>query len=96
MSLAFGYQGKKALVFGGTKGIGWATTKSLASKGCDVVCMSRSLPTEELPSNVTHETCDVLNREDVADVCKKHACVALRMWQLISRLHGHLIVSTVA
>ena len=72
MALAFGYAGKKALVFGGTKGIGWATTKSLASKGCAVVCMSRSPPTEELPSNITHEKCDVLNREDVQRVVKAH------------------------
>ena len=32
----FDFGGKKALVFGGTKGIGWATSKALAGKGAPV------------------------------------------------------------
>ncbi|MCB1804448.1 MAG: SDR family NAD(P)-dependent oxidoreductase, partial [Candidatus Competibacteraceae bacterium] len=34
--------GKKAIVFGGTSGIGLATTKQLAALGAEVIAVSRN------------------------------------------------------
>ena len=52
--------GKKAVVFGGTSGIGLATVKMLAHEGASVVAVSRD-PSKSgpLPSGVTAKTCDV-------------------------------------
>ncbi len=52
--------GKKAVVFGGTSGIGLATVKMLAEGGATVVAISRD-PSKagDLPSGVTVEACDV-------------------------------------
>ena len=51
---------KKAIVFGGTSGIGLATTKMLAQGGATVVAISRN-PSKlgQLPTGVTVESCDV-------------------------------------
>lgn len=52
--------GKKAVVFGGTSGIGLATTKMLAAGGATVVAISCD-PSKagSLPDGVTVESCDV-------------------------------------
>lgn len=52
--------GKKAVVFGGTSGIGLATVKMLAQEGALVVAVSRD-PSKSgpLPSGVTAKSCDV-------------------------------------
>jgi NAD(P)-dependent dehydrogenase (short-subunit alcohol dehydrogenase family) len=56
---------KKAIVFGGTSGIGLATTKMLAQGGATVVAISRN-PSKvgQLPTGVTVASCDV--RDGVA------------------------------
>jgi NAD(P)-dependent dehydrogenase (short-subunit alcohol dehydrogenase family) len=56
--------GKKALVFGGTSGIGLAATKQLADLGAKVIAISRS-PSKagDLPSNVETRQCDVLDED---------------------------------
>jgi NAD(P)-dependent dehydrogenase (short-subunit alcohol dehydrogenase family) len=56
--------GKKAIVFGGTSGIGLATTKMLAESGATVVAIGRSpSKAEHLPAGVTFESCDVRDRD---------------------------------
>jgi NAD(P)-dependent dehydrogenase (short-subunit alcohol dehydrogenase family) len=54
--------GKKAIVFGGTSGIGLATTKMLAQGGASVVAISRN-PSKagQVPPGVTVKACDVLD-----------------------------------
>lgn len=56
--------GKKAIVFGGTSGIGLATTKELAARGATVIAISRD-PSKagELPAGVTTMAGDVLDRD---------------------------------
>lgn len=55
--------GKRAVVFGGTSGIGHATTQALANCGAIVTAISRN-PSKAgpLPTNVTTLSCDVLDR----------------------------------
>jgi NAD(P)-dependent dehydrogenase (short-subunit alcohol dehydrogenase family) len=62
-------KGKKAVVFGGTSGIGLATTHQLAERGATVVAISRD-PSKagELPGGVTTMAADVLDRDGVAEV----------------------------
>lgn len=54
--------GKNAVVFGGTSGIGLATTKMLAEAGASVTAISRE-PSKSgpMPANVTTQSCDVLD-----------------------------------
>ena len=56
--------GKKALVFGGTSGIGLATVKRLSDLGAEVVAIGRN-PEKitDMPANTTAKQCDVLDRE---------------------------------
>ncbi|MGH1488652.1 MAG: SDR family NAD(P)-dependent oxidoreductase [Acidimicrobiales bacterium] len=56
--------GKKAVVFGGTSGIGLATVQQLAAQGAEVVAVSRNPDKAgELPAGVTTQACDVLDRQ---------------------------------
>ena len=56
--------GKKALVFGGTSGIGLATTQKLAALGAKVVAISRSPDKAgSLPAGATARACDVLDAD---------------------------------
>jgi len=56
-------KGKKALVFGGTSGIGLAAVKQLAEKGAEVIAISRNpdKAAGNTPANVTLKACDVLD-----------------------------------
>ena len=56
--------GKKALVFGGTSGIGLATVQQLSDLGAEVIAIGRN-PDKitEVPANTTARKCDVLDRE---------------------------------
>lgn len=59
--------GKKAVVLGGTSGIGLSTTRQLAALGAEVVAVSRNPDKAgELPAGVTTRACDVLDREAMA------------------------------
>ncbi len=59
--------GKKAVIFGGTSGIGLAAAKQLAALGCNVCAISRN-PNRvgDKPHGVTLKKCDVLNRDAMA------------------------------
>lgn len=61
--------GKKAVVLGGTSGIGLATTRQLAERGAEVVAVSRD-PSKagNLPAGVVTRSCDVLDREAMAEL----------------------------
>lgn len=68
--------GKTAVVFGGTSGIGLATSKQLAAKGAKVVAVSRNPDrVSEVPAGVTLAKCNVLDREGVEALIKQHAPV---------------------
>ncbi|MGI9479041.1 MAG: SDR family oxidoreductase [Hyphomicrobiaceae bacterium] len=66
--------GKKALVFGGTSGIGLATSKQLAALGANVVAISRAPDRAgDVPAGITLAACDVLDRDALAAVFANHA-----------------------
>ena len=57
-------KGKKAIVFGGTSGIGLATSRQLADLGASVVAISRQPEKAgELPAGITTRKCDVRDRD---------------------------------
>ena len=67
-------KGKKAVVFGGTSGIGLATTRQLAAAGATVVALSRD-PSRagDPPAGVTFKACDVRDGEAVAALLEQCA-----------------------
>ncbi|MDX1738774.1 MAG: SDR family oxidoreductase, partial [Alphaproteobacteria bacterium] len=57
-------KGKKALVFGGTSGIGRATVEQLAARGATVIAISRNPDKSDLSlENVTLAKCDVRDED---------------------------------
>ena len=61
--------GKKAVVFGGTSGIGLATSMQLAGLGAEVVAVSRRPDRAgQVPDGVTLAACDVLDGEAVDEL----------------------------
>ena len=66
--------GKTAVVFGGTSGIGLATSKRLAAKGAKVIAVSRNPDKAgDVPAGITLAKCDVLDRDAVDALLKQHA-----------------------
>jgi len=66
--------GKKALVFGGTSGIGLATAKRLAALGASVVAISRNPDRAgAVPAGITLKACDVRDGKAVAALCTAEA-----------------------
>ncbi|MEO0362345.1 MAG: SDR family NAD(P)-dependent oxidoreductase, partial [Pseudomonadota bacterium] len=60
-------KGKKAVVFGGTSGIGLAAVKMLAEKGASVTGISRSPDKAGAPpAGATFDGCDVRDRDALA------------------------------
>ncbi len=68
-------ENKKALVFGGTSGIGLATCEQLVEKGADVIAISRdpSKANSVKHNRLSFERCDVRIEEDVKKIFEKHA-----------------------
>ena len=65
---------KKALVFGGTSGIGLATAKKLASLGARVVAVSRNPDKAgDVPEGITLQKCDVRDREALSQLFRECA-----------------------
>ena len=66
--------GKKAIVFGGTSGIGLATSNALAAGGANVIAVSRNPnKAQDLPKGVTLAKCDVLDREGLVKLFESHS-----------------------
>ena len=58
--------GKKAIVFGGTSGIGLSATQMLSDKGAHVIALSRNPDKlKNVPKNVTTEKMNVLDRDSL-------------------------------
>ena len=58
--------GKKAIVFGGTSGIGLSATNMLSEKGANVIAVSRNPEKlKDLPKNVTTKKLDITDKESV-------------------------------
>ena len=56
--------GKKAVIFGGTSGIGLATAQRLVALGADVIAISRNPEKAgDVPAGITLKKCDVLDRD---------------------------------
>ena len=65
--------GKKALVFGGTSGIGLATTQQLSARGATVVALGRDASkATELPEGVAFAACDVRDEAAVQALFAEH------------------------
>jgi NAD(P)-dependent dehydrogenase (short-subunit alcohol dehydrogenase family) len=66
--------GKKALVFGGTSGIGLATVERLVAKGAKVIAMGRNPEkASDLPAGATFRQVDVTDRDAMAALFKEEA-----------------------
>lgn len=66
-------RGKKALVFGGTSGIGLATSLSLRSRGAEIVAISRSSCLAGDAEGIRLEACDVRDEQALAALFDREA-----------------------
>lgn len=68
-------KGRKAIVFGGTSGIGLSTVQMLAAAGATVVSVSRQpdKASGDTPDGVRLVACDVTNEAEVEALCKAEA-----------------------
>jgi len=65
-------EGKKALVFGGTSGIGLEITRLLVASDCEVVTISRRGELNDESLKVSSESADVQDRDALEDIFSKH------------------------
>jgi NAD(P)-dependent dehydrogenase (short-subunit alcohol dehydrogenase family) len=66
--------GKKALIFGGTSGIGLASAKKLAALGAKVICISRKPEKAgDGLEGISLQKCDVHDRETLSLLFQEHA-----------------------
>ncbi len=69
MSFELGLGGRRALVTGGTKGVGAAVVQGLREQGAKVVATARSVP-DTAPEGVSYIAADVTTAEGCASVAK--------------------------
>lgn len=71
------FTSKKAIVLGGTSGIGLATSRQLRDGGANVIAVSRRGAMDDNEpgdnSNIEVEACDVLDRDGLIALFEKHA-----------------------
>ena len=68
------FAGKRAIVLGGTSGIGLAATKQLRDAGAEVVAASRrGADGAAKETGVTWESCDVLDRDGLEQLFARYA-----------------------
>ena len=65
--------GKKALVFGGTSGIGLEIARLLVANDCEVVAVSRRGEIDDQSFEVSCESADVQDRDALGDIFSKHS-----------------------
>ena len=73
MTATGNFSGKKALVFGGTSGIGLATVNQLKEQGAEVVAISRDPSKAGDIAGVTLAACDVRDTDALAQLLAQHA-----------------------
>ena len=73
MAAAGNFSGKKALVFGGTSGIGLATVNQLKAQGAEVVAISRDPSKAGDIAGVTLAACDVRDTDALVELLAQHA-----------------------
>ena len=65
--------GKKAIVFGGTSGIGLATSRRLAALGAEVLAVSRNPDRAgDVGERISLTACDVTDGDAVAALTEQH------------------------
>lgn len=66
--------GKRAMIFGGTSGIGLATARQLAALGAEVIAISRNPERAgEVPEGITLRQCDALDRDALTKLFEEYA-----------------------
>ena len=73
MTATGNFSGKKALVFGGTSGIGLATVNQLKEQGAEVVAISRDPTKAGDIAGVTLAACDVRDTDALSELLAQHA-----------------------
>ena len=72
--LSMNVSGKKAIVFGGTSGIGLAAARQLAALGAKVIAVSRSPEKAgDVPAGISLAQCDVRDRDALTKLFTAHA-----------------------
>jgi len=69
MTFSLGLEGRRALVTGGTKGIGAAVVEALREQGAKVIATARSVP-NIAPEGLTYIAADITTAEGCATVAK--------------------------
>ena len=77
MAVTGNFSGKKALVFGGTSGIGLAVVHRLCEQGAEVVAISRDPSKAGDLAGVTLAACDVRDTDALAELLAAHAPIDL-------------------
>ncbi len=77
MAVTGNFSGKKALVFGGTSGIGLAVVHRLCEQGAEVVAISRDPSKAGDLAGVTLAACDVRDTDALAELLAAHGPIDL-------------------